>query len=280
MKHKIISICLIFAAILLFSTLDGTFSKKASGSSFFGNTLIFATEPVPISQTEVYESLDQELLLLSEAKARVYLSLRRIPRTLPIVEKALKDEGIPDDFKYYPLTLTGLAADYRSGRRLGIWRLSEDDAKLLGLTVDKTIDERLDPELSSKAVAKQLKAYKNSYGSWIMAMAALFDSTALSTAILNADGELNYYRLYVPENLDKSMSQVIAGKILFSNPRTYGYNLHKSWPNLAKDRIRLGESGNMRTLAQKYKIDYKTFRDMNPHVLTDTVPSGAYLNIP
>jgi hypothetical protein len=36
----------------------------------------------------------------------------------------------------------------------------------------------------------------------------------------------------------------------------------------------------MTLLYQKYDIDYKTFRDMNPHILSDAVPKGTFLNVP
>ncbi|MDR2349511.1 MAG: transglycosylase SLT domain-containing protein [Deltaproteobacteria bacterium] len=270
----------LFVLATLFAAEAAPFAGEARANSFFGKTLSFASEPVPLNRVEVYESLDQELLLISEAKARIFLSLRRIPRTLPVVEKALKDEGVPDDLKFYPLTLTGLAPEYRSGKRLGIWRLSEDEAASMGLTVNKNVDERMDPVASSRAAAKKLKANKNVYGSWTSAMASLFDAGAFATAVLEAEGETDYHRLYVPEALEKSVSQVMAGKILFSDPERYGYKTSKTWPVLARERVRLGEDGNMRKLADHYKLDYKTFRDMNPHVLTDTVPAGSYLNVP
>jgi hypothetical protein len=276
MRLTSLHLFIIAAALFLFSSVSG----PSMAAAYLGQNFVFATESVPISQTEVYEALDQELLLISEAKARVYLCLRRSPRTLPIVEKALKDAGVPSDFKYFPMALTSLDPNYRLGKRLGIWRLSEEEAKATGLIVDKSVDERLDPEASSIAAAKLLKAYKERYGSWAMALAALIDPQALSQAVDEAGGEANYFNLYVPEALDKTLSTVLAGKILFSNPAAYGYNLSKSWPALATNRIKLSKDETMSDLALKYSVDYKTFRDMNTHILSDSAPSGTFLNIP
>jgi hypothetical protein len=224
--------------------------------------------------------MDQELLLISEAKARVFLALRRMPRTLPSVEAALRAQGVPDDFKYLPLTLTGLDPLYRSGPRRGIWRLNESEAGSMGLAVNKSIDERLDPVKSSEAAAVRLKSLYGLWGSWTAALAAFLDGPSLSAAAAESGGERDYYRLYVPDALDKAVCQVLAGKILFADPSVYGYRPSRAWPRLAGSRSVLAEGGNMRELARRHGVDYKTFRDMNPHVLADSVPPGATVYVP
>ncbi|MDR2352004.1 MAG: hypothetical protein LBF22_02375 [Deltaproteobacteria bacterium] len=248
-------------------------------AEYFEGSLNFAGESVPLERKEVFENLDQELLLLSEARARVFLTLRRQSRSLPLVENALKSQNVPNDFKYYPMTLTGLAPTYRSGSLRGPWRLTEGIAKQMGLRVDNLVDERYDISASSLAVAKKLKQLHETYGSWTLALAAFIDTASVNAALLEAPGEKNYYNLYLPEALDKTVSQVLAGKILFSNPQNYGYKPTKTWPVLAKSR-EVSQGGSLRELAKKYKTNYKTFRDLNPHILTDTVPSGVYLNLP
>ncbi|MDR3154568.1 MAG: transglycosylase SLT domain-containing protein [Deltaproteobacteria bacterium] len=246
----------------------------------FGRGLTFASEPVPLSQPEIAESLDQELLLISEARARVFLALRRSPRTLPAVESALRSSGVPDDFKYLPLTLTGLDPVYRSGQRRGIWRLTEPEAGSMGLSVNRAVDLRLDPAASSEAAAVRLKRLHAAWGSWTAALAAFLDEPALAAAASESGGERDFYRLYVPDSLDKSVCQVLAGKILFSDPAAYGYRPIRAWPALSGSRTALPEGGGMRDLARRYGLDYKTFRDMNPHVLEDSVPPGTSLNVP
>ncbi|MDR2459890.1 MAG: transglycosylase SLT domain-containing protein [Deltaproteobacteria bacterium] len=242
--------------------------------------LQFAGENVPLDQVEVFEGIDQELLLLSEARARVFLTLRRSPRYLPIIEAALQSEKVPRDFIFLPLAITNLTPDYRSSGRQGMWRLTDAQGRGLGLTINNQIDERLDPTSSSQKVAIGLKSLHSSYGSWTLALAALLDYDAINAALSGSAGEMNYYKLYVPENLDKLVSQVLAGKILYSDPEAYGYRTSHFWRPIVKSRVTLSSSDNMRSLAARYNVDYKTFRDMNPHILTEVAPLGATLNIP
>lgn len=243
-------------------------------------TLSFAGENVPLTRVEVHESVDQELLLLSEAKARVWLTLRRSARYLPIIEHALSSSGIPLDMKYVAMALTNLDPQFRSGNRRGMWRLSEADAASTGLRIDKTVDERLDPVASSTAAAKRLAALHEAFSSWTLALGAFIDQPAINAALAEAEGERDVFKLYLPEAAEKSLSQVLAGKLLYSNPGRFGYNQSKGWPVIATKRAQLEAPYGVKALAAHYKIDYKTFRSLNPHLLADQAPVGAWINIP
>jgi hypothetical protein len=208
------------------------------------------------------------------------MTLRRSERYLPVIEKALKDKKVPADFKYLPMSVANLDPEHRSGGRRGLWRLSEAEAAALGLRVDKDVDERLDPMASSLAAAAKIAELKGSLGGWTMALAAYLDPASLSAAVSDAGQMTDYYSLFVPETLDKTVSLVLAGKILYSAPEVYGYRLTEAWPALANGRRRLDAAQSLRELAAAYKLDYRTFRDMNPHILGDVAPAGAYLNTP
>ncbi|MDR2455573.1 MAG: transglycosylase SLT domain-containing protein, partial [Deltaproteobacteria bacterium] len=242
-------------------------------------SLSFAGEPVPLNRTDVHESVDQELLLLSEAKARVWLTLRRSTRYLPLIERALSAAKVPPDFKYLSMALTNLDPQFRAGNRRGMWRLSDAEAASMGLRVDKALDERLDPVASTSAAAAKLAALKDSYGSWSLALGAFLDQGALSTALSEAEGERDIYKLYLSESLDRTLSQVLAGKLLYANPERYGYSQSRGWPPLGSKRAQVEGASSVRALASRYKLDYKTFRTLNPHILGDTAPSGAWLNV-
>ncbi|MDR1546076.1 MAG: transglycosylase SLT domain-containing protein [Deltaproteobacteria bacterium] len=243
-------------------------------------SLDFCGEPVPLGRVEVHESVDQELLLLSEAKSRVWLTLRRSERHLPVIGQALKAAGVPADFQFLPMAAANLDPLHASGQRRGLWRLTPAEALAAGLRVDKEIDERLDPTASSAAAAARLAALKIKHGSWTLAAAAFIDEGALTAAQTEAGGEKDFFKLFVPETLEKSVSLILAGKVLYSNPAAYGYRAQHFWPVLAAKRRQLAAPASLRTTAQELGLDYRTFRDLNPHVLTDQAPAGAWLNVP
>ncbi|MDR1084116.1 MAG: transglycosylase SLT domain-containing protein [Deltaproteobacteria bacterium] len=265
----------------LFWALLTSLMLSFGGPAAFGaSNAEFAGEPVPQIQPEVAESLDQELLLLSEAKARIWLTIRRTARYLPLVETALSKAGVHRDFRSIPLALTGLSAKYQSQGRAGLWRFSANEARALGLTVTSDLDERFDPVASSAAAASKLKKLTADYGSPVLAAAAFLDEGATLAAVTAAGGQKNFFRLYLPDTLEKSVYQVLAGKIIFDRPEAYGYSLTRTWPVLARKRQKQDQARSLKDLAAGLKVDYLTFREMNPHLLTDTVPAGAYVYLP
>ncbi|MDR1870309.1 MAG: transglycosylase SLT domain-containing protein [Deltaproteobacteria bacterium] len=240
----------------------------------------FAGEKIPLNQPNVAENLDQELLLLSEAKARVFLTLRRSLRHLPLIDAALAQNKVPIDFRYLPMTLTSLAPAYQAGGRAGLWRLTVNEAKTMGLTVSSEVDERLDPVASTNQAANKLKNLIAAHKSPVMALAAFIDERSLLAAQAAAGGAKNFFSLYITESLEKPVYQVLAGKYLFGDPAAYGYPNVKPWPPLAKNRQKLTAPTSLKELAAKSKVDYKTFRDLNPHFLTDIAPAGFFVNLP
>ncbi len=254
----------------------------ADYSFHLGRGLSFCGEAVPLDRGEVYQAVDQNLVLLAESKSRVWMALRRSGRYRAAMEAELNRAGVPADLIYIPLTITGLAPDYNAGGGRGPWRLKEAEAKALGLRVDGDVDERLDPVTSTQAAAKRLKSLKDAYGSWTTAMAAyLLGETLINQAAAEAGGERNFYRLYLPDGQDQLPASVLAGKAVFQDPAAFGYTqTDRGWPALSTKRDVVKAATTARALAAQYKCDYKTFRDMNPQLLTGTVPAGVAVNIP
>ncbi len=64
-------------------------AARADVSGQLARGLSFCGEEVPLNRNEVYQAVDQNLVLLSEAQSRVWLALKRSGRFLPTVEQAL-----------------------------------------------------------------------------------------------------------------------------------------------------------------------------------------------
>ena len=225
---------IIHLALAVFSLLPILAVTPAGADSARGSLpgLNFCGEPVPLNQAEVFKAVDQNLILLTEARSRIWLTLRRSPRFLPVVEKVLAQAGVPADLKYIPLAVTHLSPAYNNIGR-GLWRLREAEAKALGLRVDSNVDERLDPTAATAAAAKRLTELKQTYGSWTSSLAAhLMGEQAFQRAVDEAEGETNFYKLYFQDGQDQLPMAVLAGKILFQNPAAFGYVQEpaRAWP--------------------------------------------------
>jgi membrane-bound lytic murein transglycosylase D len=121
-----------------------------------------AESPSQENRTSRRESLNG----YSSALAR--LDLLR-PTIIPILER----ENVPAEMAAIILRESGgsVAALSAKGAR-GLWQLMPDTARRYGLTVDETLDERLDVEKSTVAAARYLKDLMTQFRSWPLVLAA------------------------------------------------------------------------------------------------------------
>ena len=64
------------------------------------DSVTFAGEKMPLENFDTRESLDREILTSAYRHSSTILIIKRANRYLPIIEKILKENNIPDDFKY------------------------------------------------------------------------------------------------------------------------------------------------------------------------------------
>ena len=271
--HLTLAVCLLTFALTGIPAGADSVRSSIRGLDFCG-------EPVPLNQIEVFKTVDQNLVLLTESRSRIWLTLRRSPRFLPLVEKNLSQANVPADLKYLPLAVTHLSPTYNNAGR-GLWRLREAEARALGLRVDAVVDERLDPTAATAAAARRLAELKKTYGSWTSAMAAhLMGEAAFRRAVAEAEGETNFYKIYFQDGQDQLPMTVLAGKILFRDPAAFGYvqDPARAWSAWPGRRAVVPSPTTLKALADKHGRDYKSFRDMNPHLLGNAVPAQVTIN--
>ena len=88
-------------------------------------------------------------------------ALRRFGTYGPIVRRVLKDAGLHQDFQYLPFVESSYNPEaYSRVGAAGMWQIMPRTARELGLELNATMDERLDPEAASWAAARYLKDSK------------------------------------------------------------------------------------------------------------------------
>jgi len=94
-------------------------------------------------------------------------------RHLPLIKAVAKDNGLPTEVAYLVMLESGGNPQARSpANALGMWQFMPATARTYGLRVDSWVDERLDPEKSSKAAMLYLKDLYSMFGCWRLALSA------------------------------------------------------------------------------------------------------------
>ncbi|MEA3291144.1 MAG: LysM peptidoglycan-binding domain-containing protein [Pseudomonadota bacterium] len=84
--------------------------------------------------------------------------LKRYYRYRDMVVRILKEHDLPTDLQYLPFVESSYnPAAYSKAAATGLWQIMPATARGLGLELDATLDERLDPEAATIAAARYLQ---------------------------------------------------------------------------------------------------------------------------
>jgi hypothetical protein len=188
-------------------------------------TMSFAGEEVPLSTPDVFERFDRELHINSYMHNSTIFIMKRAGRWLPQIEPILKENGIPDDFKYMALIESALLNDVSPRGAVGFWQIMEGAGNELGLEIRDEVDERYDPLKATAAACKYLKKAHDKFGSWTLA-AASYDRgmNGLDRALENQK-VTSYYDLFLNDETARYIFRLLALKEIMEHPSKYGFNI-------------------------------------------------------
>ncbi|MEA1947930.1 MAG: transglycosylase SLT domain-containing protein [Thermodesulfobacteriota bacterium] len=284
MKTKI----LLILATVLFLAVEGYGASTqpvdlASLVSSVKNmdTLSFCGERVPLEDQDVQERFEKELLLSIWDRPQVILWLKRSRRYLPYIEKMLRENGMPDDFKYLAFAESALRphAGSRKGA-VGFWQFLADTGRKYGLIINKNIDERRNLFASTRAAICYFKALYQSVGSWTLAAAAYNMGEEGLQAEIIVQHTRDYYRLYLPLETQRFIFRILSVKLILLDPVKFGFNLNDDdyYPPLEFDRISIDcfQEIPLSLIASASRTNFKVLKDLNPEIRGHYLTEGTH----
>jgi len=229
--------------------------------------LEFAGEAVPIESPDIYERMDKELLVNTYWQSNALLLIKRANKYFPIIEPILKENGVPDDFKYLAVIESGLTQVVSPAGAVGFWQIMEGTGKDHKLEINENVDERYNIEMATKVACDYLKESKAKFGTWTMAAAAYNAGNTGVNRQLDRQDASSYYDLLLGEETGRYVFRILALKEILSNPKKYGFNyqedqLYKTIPtyNVKVDTA----VKDFPAFARKFDINYKILKIHNP----------------
>ena len=233
-------------------------------------SIVFCGKTIDLTRYDRHEHMDRELLAFSYMHSTSLQTIKRANRYFPIVEPILKEYGIPDDFKYLMAIESGANPFARShAGASGLWQIMPVTGKQLGLVVNNYVDERYDVVKSTKAACKYFKEAYERFGDWI--------SVAASYNAGQARISQQQKRQYTDETLDlrlveetsRYVYRIFAIKMLFNNPKDFGFYLKSSdlYPVIPCRRIEVSKDiTDLARFAKSQGTTYALLRDLNPWI--------------
>ncbi len=204
-------------------------------------------------------------------------ALARSGRYQEMIQRVLKEEGVPQDLIYLAQAESGFhpLALSRAGAR-GMWQFMASRASGYGLERDWWVDERQDPEKSTRAAAHHLKDLYSEFGDWYLAMAAYNSGPGTVQNAVKRTGYADYWQLYkrnvLPKETRNYVPIILAVTIMAKNPEQYGLDKVITEKPVPYDSLKIDYPVDLRLAAECVDASASTLQDLNPSLLRLTTP--------
>jgi membrane-bound lytic murein transglycosylase D len=194
-----------------------------------------------------------------------------------MIVATLKEEGVPQDLIYLAQAESGFHphAVSRVGAR-GIWQFMASRARGYGLSHNMWVDDRQDPEKSTRAAARHLKDLYNQFGDWYLAMAAYNSGPGTVQAAVKRTGYADFWELYrrnvLPKETRNYVPIILAVTIMTKNPSQYGLDDVVMEHPTDYDTVTVNYPVDLRLVAECVSSSSAELQDLNPSLLRLTTP--------
>lgn len=231
------------------------------------DSISFAGERMPLEIADVRERLDRELLVNTYWQSQTLLLIKRANRWFPVIEPILKEEGVPDDFKYLAVAESGLTDIVSPAGATGFWQFMNGTGKDYGLEIREGVDERYHVEKATRAACAYLRDAKEHYGTWTLAAAAYNYGQRNVDRQLERQQAEGYYELLLNEETARYVFRISAIKEILTHPAQYGFHFRPQdlYSPYETERIEVDSSiTDLPAFAAEFGMDYKTLKILNP----------------
>ena len=288
-KMILMAVLLVASATVAQAQLKREYSKATTGSSspVFSTTaspdipmsVTFAGEKVSFDRLDMAERLDRELTSIIYGQTTTELCFKRANRYFPVLAKILKEQGVPLDFLYLAVTESSMDYNaYSSAKAAGMWQLLAGTGRDYGLEVTDEVDERYDPEKSTVAACKYLKAAYKKYGHWPTVTASYNAGMGKITSELSKQRVDNSFDLYLVQETSRYVFRIIAYKLLMETPKRYGYRFSRKNLWQPVDYTTVDVTGSVTSWidwAKDKGITYAQLREANPWIRSTKLTNAS-----
>ncbi|MBW2582433.1 MAG: LysM peptidoglycan-binding domain-containing protein [Deltaproteobacteria bacterium] len=230
-----------------------------------------------------------EIDLFTKGRERRFFieSYRRSGRYRDQIVNALKAAGLPEELSWIPLIESGFKVNALSrARALGLWQFIPSTGYKFGLQRNKFIDQRMDPEKSTRAAIEYLKELHRIFGDWSTVLAAYNCGEGRVLKVIrsqNVNYLDNFWDLYerLPRETARYVPRFLATLHILNNPESYGLDMVSVDLPMQYETVAVDKQVHLRNVAKSIGVDEKILRGLNPELRYRILPGDNYrLRIP
>jgi membrane-bound lytic murein transglycosylase D len=211
-------------------------------------------------------------------------SFQRSGRYRAMIQRVMAEEGVPQDLIYLAVAESGFnprAMNVKSHAG-GMWQFMPHDPSY-GLAFNSYVDERFDPEKSTRAYARYMKFIYNQLGDWYLAMAAYDHGTGNIQRAVQRTGYADFWELYkrheLPIETQNYVPEILAAIIIANNPTQYGFDDIALDPPVLTDTVTINYSVDLRLVSDVVDAPVDELEALNPSLLRMVTPPDASFDL-
>lgn len=214
-------------------------------------------------------------------------SYRRSGLYRPMMVEALRQAGLPEQLSWLPLVESGFKTRaYSSARALGLWQFISSTGARYDLERTAWLDERMDPEASTRAAIAYLTDLHGLFGDW---MAALAGYNCGEGRVLRAMQRQpvayfdHFWDLYqeLPRETRRYVPRFLAVLAILDDPAEYGFDLPEPLPAPETETLPVSKPLQLQALDTALGLAVGTLAELNPALRDAATPPQRYpLRVP
>jgi membrane-bound lytic murein transglycosylase D len=207
-----------------------------------------------------------------------HASLARSGLYLAMMRRIFAEHGLPQDLIYIALVESGFSPYARSPKEaVGIWQFIEGTARRYGLKVNDRVDERQDPEKSTRAAARYLHDLYQQFGCWYLAAAGYNAGENRVEGVMNRHDIQDFWvmaqKKLLPEETCNYVPQIVAAALIAKEPEKYGMAPIKYQSPRPGERVKVPGGVTLEWVAESLEMPVKELTDLNPELKAGAAPS-------
>lgn len=237
---------------------------------------------------EMNEHVKKALDLFKGREKQFFIdSYKRSGKYRPSIVKAFKEAGLPVELTWLPLIESGFKIRaLSSARALGMWQFIASTGYKFGLKRDSWIDERMDPEKSTRAAIGYLTELHQIFGDWTTALAAY--NCGEHRVLRNIKAQKinyldNFWDLYrkLPRETAFYVPKFLAVLHIINDPEAHGFDLPPVDDEEVYETVTINKQIHLQTIAKRLSVEYSSLKNLNPELRQNLTPSSVYsLKVP
>jgi hypothetical protein len=227
----------------------------------------FAGEKMPLDNFDTRESLEREILTSAYRHSSTILIIKRANRYLPLIERILKKNNIPEDFKYLVAAESEYSNMVSPAGATGFWQIMPETGREEGMEINTVVDERYDVEKSTQFACDYFMKSYEKFGNWTLAAASYDGGRAAVDEQIDIQHQHNYYDLLLSDETARYIFRAVAYKLVITDPENYGFKISKTdlYPELKFFEVKVDTAIiDFSAFAGKFGTNYKMLKFLNP----------------